>query len=190
MRIYDNEGASPADRRVVASRDRAITRGPRASAPTPTVTATPTPAPPPLSIREQVRAFTDLMNRAATATTAGDYSTALDLYTQAMIFSDLAVVERAQLGQALVHFAAWDSRTAVFILGDLSKSLRGNAEVYAALTAVLHARQATIGAETAWEVAAAADARFADVEWIRERKGGVVWPPELLRELELFLSFQ
>ena len=76
---------------------------------------------------------------------------------------------------------------ALLQLEDEEVSLRGSAEVHAALAAVLHVERPTqVGrAEQQWAIATGFDKRFADAEWVQRERH---WPPRLVEALRRFLT--
>lgn len=68
----------------------------------------------------------------------------------------------------------------------LQVSLRGYAEVHAALAAMLWVERPALrqAAETQWEIAMEFNQRFADAEWVAATKH---WPPRLMVALDRFL---
>ena len=72
-------------------------------------------------------------------------------------------------------------------LEDEEVSLRGNAEVHAALAVVLHAeRPAQVGRyEQQWAISSGFDSRFSDPDWVQRERH---WPPRLVGALRRFLT--
>ena len=65
----------------------------------------------------------------------------------------------------------------------------GNAEVHAAMAAVLYAEKPMERqrAELQWDIATEFDSRYGSIEWVAESK---VWGPRLLHALQKFLLLQ
>lgn len=69
------------------------------------------------------------------------------------------------------------------------EDLRGNAEVHAALAAMLYSEspKQIRRAETQWEIAREFDQRYSNVSWVIREKH---WPPAMQLALEDFLSLR
>lgn len=67
------------------------------------------------------------------------------------------------------------------------EELRGNAEVHAALAAMLYSEspKQIKRAETQWEIAREFDQRYSDVAWVKREKH---WPPAMQVALQNFLT--
>jgi hypothetical protein len=78
---------------------------------------------------------------------------------------------------------------ALLELEDEEVALTGNAEVHAALAALLWVERPLqrARAETQWEIASEFDTRYGNLEWVRRERG---WPPRMLTALQRFLSVQ
>lgn len=74
-------------------------------------------------------------------------------------------------------------------LQDLEVSLRGYAEVHAALAAILYVERPALleVAEQQWEIGQEFNKSFADPQWVADTKG---WPPRLMAALDRFLKLQ
>ena len=78
---------------------------------------------------------------------------------------------------------------AILELQDLEASLRGFAEVHAALASIIYAeRPSEISyAEQQFDLASEFDGRYQDLRWVEQEKH---WPPALLRALDKFASLK
>ena len=139
-------------------------------------------------MRAQIDGVMALMADGSAAAAEGDYEAALAAYDAIVQrYPDLALAERARVTRALLLYQVGRSEEALLQLEDEEVSLRGSAEVHAAMAAVLHAeRPQQFGrAEQQWAIAAGFDGRFGDAGWVaRERH----WPPRLVAALQRFLS--
>ena len=104
-------------------------------------------------------------------------------------YPDLAVTEYARLHRALLLYQLEDVRGSLLELDDLEVSLRGLAEVHAALAALLYVERPLqlSRAEEQWELATAFDKRYNDTQWVDQAKK---WPPRMLQALERFLELR
>ncbi len=78
---------------------------------------------------------------------------------------------------------------ALLELEDEEVSMKGQAEVHAALAAVLYAERPAqrLRAEQQWDAAQAFDTRYSDTDWVRQAKH---WPPRMVQALDSFLKLQ
>jgi tetratricopeptide (TPR) repeat protein len=140
------------------------------------------------SVRSQIDHVMGLMAEGNAAAASGDYASALDSYSAIVQrYPELALAERARVTRAQLLYQVGRVEEALLQLEDEEVSLRGSAEVHAALAAVLHAeRPAQVGrAEQQWAIAAGFDTRFEDVEWVQRERH---WPPRLVEALRRFLT--
>eukprot|EP00884_Botryococcus_braunii_P019893 jgi/Botrbrau1/6588/Bobra.0189s0015.1 len=157
----------------------------------------PYPVPPPRdrspmgpSVREQAEQVMALTGQARAALQEGDYQQALERYTTITSqYGDLALADRARVSRALLLYQTGQVSQALLELEDEEVALTGNAEVHAALAALLWVeRPSQRGrAETQWEIASEFDTRYSNVEWVQHEKG---WPPRMLAALDRFLHVQ
>lgn len=92
------------------------------------------------SIPQQAAQMQCLLSTARAATLEGDYDKALFVYTEAVRqFPDLALSEYARIGRALLLYQLGDTTQALLELQSSEVSMKGYAEVHAALAAVLYA---------------------------------------------------
>lgn len=72
---------------------------------------------------------------------------------------------------------------------DLEVTLRGYAEVHAALASILYVERPALleVAEQQWEIALEFQPRFSDRDWVQQTKH---WPPRLMAALDRFLKLQ
>lgn len=173
----------------------------------PGVYTRPPPSPPISSnVPQRANALLSLLNTARAATREGDFDTALAAYTQGVRqYPDLALSEYARLGRAMLLYQLGDTSQALLELEDCEVSMKGYAEVHAALAAVLYAGVSVVDiavapiyilwhtekpaqlarAELQWEVASSFDTRYSDVGWVANEK---CWPPKLALALNRFLT--
>lgn len=78
-----------------------------------------------------------------------------------------------------------NSSEAILELEDLEVSLRGYAEVHAALASIVYAeRPSEISyAEQQFDLASEFDNRYLDIDWVEKQKN---WPPSMLIALNKF----
>ena len=78
---------------------------------------------------------------------------------------------------------------AVLAMEGEEEDLRGNAEVHAALAAMLYSEspKQIRRAETQWEIAKEFDQRYSDVDWVKKEKH---WPPAMQTALCNFLDLK
>ena len=129
------------------------------------------------------------LTAAREAEDAGEYSRALQLYTEVCDkHRDLALVHRARLARALLLFQVGEREESLLALEDEVVDVGfGNADVRAALAVALHAtRPAQVGrAEEEWDTATRYAPKFADEQWVRKTKR---WPPKLMTCLHQWLT--
>jgi len=123
----------------------------------------------------------------------GHYSS-LFLYLQALqtysyithTYPDLAIVQYARIKHALLLYQAGKTTDAVLEMEGEEEELRGNAEVHAALAAMLYSKspKQIDRAETQWEIAREFDQRFSNLDWVKKEKH---WPPAMQTALGNFL---
>jgi len=126
----------------------------------------------------------------------GHYSS-LFLYLQALqtysyithTYPDLAIVQYARIKHALLLYQAGKTTDAVLEMEGEEEDLRGNAEVHAALAAMLYSEspKQIDRAETQWEIAREFDQRFSNLEWVKQEKH---WPPAMQTALGNFLNLK
>ncbi len=126
----------------------------------------------------------------------GHYSS-LSLYLQALqtysyithTYPDLAIVQYARIKHALLLYQAGKTTDAVLEMEGEEEELRGNAEVHAALAAMLYSEtpKQINRAETQWEIAREFDQRFSNLEWVKQEKH---WPPAMQTALGNFLTLK
>lgn len=150
----------------------------------PSISSTRQPSEEPVSVQIEKVAALKAASEAAAA--SGDYTEALRCETEIVQrYGDLALAERARVRRALLLFQVGRSEDALYQLEDEEVALRGNAEVHAALAAVLYDRGRVSAAEQQWDIATEFDSRYADVRWVTAERR---WPPALLDALQRFLS--
>ncbi|CAL5221270.1 g3430 [Coccomyxa viridis] len=116
------------------------------------------------SVTEDVDAVIKLNSEAEAAIHDGNMSQALQKYTTIVKeHSDLALAERARIKRALMLYETGAVEQALLELEDEEVALRGNAEVHAALAALLYAEKPSERqrAEQQWEVCSEFDNRSA-----------------------------
>ncbi|KAJ9521794.1 hypothetical protein QJQ45_024659 [Haematococcus lacustris] len=155
----------------------------------------------PLSARGAARALADstatraekalrLLAAARSAVDQGRYEQALLTFSQvATEDADLALAAYARMGRALMLYQTGNTREALLALEDEEVSLRGAAEVHAALAALLWVEKPGLAfrAEQQWAVAREFDTRYSDVAWVAANKH---WPPRALDALTRFLRLE
>ncbi|CAK0781596.1 hypothetical protein CVIRNUC_005417 [Coccomyxa viridis] len=142
------------------------------------------------SIHEAIDSVSRLTSEAEAAIRDGDMHTALQRYTTiTREYSDLALAERARVKRALMLYETGSVGQALLELEDEEVALRGNAEVHAAMAALLYAEKPMERqrAELQWDIATEFDSRYGSIEWVAKSK---VWGPRLLQALQKFLSLQ
>ena len=115
---------------------------------------------------------------------------ALQRYTQiTRDYADLALSERARVPRALHLYELGQTNEALLELEDEEVALRGNAEVHAALAALLYTeRPGELSyAEQQWDIASEFDSRYGLLEYVRKEKK---WPPKALQSLQRFLELR
>ncbi|KAI7841317.1 hypothetical protein COHA_004936 [Chlorella ohadii] len=120
----------------------------------------------------------------------GNYGAALERYTSVVQqFPDFATTEYARLSRALMLYQLGKVSDAILQLQDLEVSLRGYAEVHAALASILYVERPALleVAEQQWEIAMEFNQQFADAAWVQQYKH---WPPRLMTALNRFLTLQ
>ena len=113
---------------------------------------------------------------------------ALDTYTQVVRqYPELAITNYARINRALLLYQTGSKSQAILELEDLEASLRGFAEVHAALAAIIYnERPYEIAyAEEQFDLASDFDKRYLDVEWVSREKH---WPPAMIAALDKFVS--
>ena len=102
-------------------------------------------------------------------------------------FPDLAISNYARIGRALMLYQTGNPSEAILELQDLESSLRGYAEVHAAIASIIYTeRPSEISyAEQQFDLASEFDSRYLDVEWVRREKH---WPPAMLKALQKFAT--
>lgn len=120
----------------------------------------------------------------------GQYEDALKGY-QLVIdeYSDLALSERARIKKALMEYQVGKVRECILHLEDEEVALRGDAEVHAALAAVLYSeRPSQLSlAEEQWDVATEFDSRYSSIDFVEKNR---YWPPAMVSALKKFLQLQ
>lgn len=112
---------------------------------------------------------------------------ALDNYTEiTKRFPELALTNYARIARALLLFQFGSRSQAILELEDLEASLRGLAEVHAALACMIYAEKPreVSYAEEQWDLASEFDTRYSDVQWVAAEKH---WPPAMLDALDRFI---
>ena len=112
------------------------------------------------------------------------------MYTQIMHnYPDLALAQYARIRHALMLYQAGRTVDAVLEMEGEEEALRGNAEVHAALAAMLYSESPRqIGrAEMQWEIAREFDSRYANLDWVIHEKH---WPPAMQTALRNFLNLK
>jgi tetratricopeptide (TPR) repeat protein len=138
--------------------------------------------------RSRIQRAVELLQSADEARGDADYTGALEKYTVLIKdYKDLALSERARVERALMLYQVGRVEETIMQLEDEEVALRGDAQVHAALAAVLYTeRPRQVGrAEQQWSIATSFDRRYSDVGWVRKEKG---WPPRMVAALEKFLS--
>ncbi len=125
------------------------------------------------------------------------HSSLLFLYLQALhtysyithTYPDLAIVQYARIKHALLLYQAGKTTDAVLEMAGEEEELRGNAEVHAALAAMLYSEspKQIDRAETQWEIAREFDERFSNLDWVKQEKH---WPPAMQTALGNFLNLK
>lgn len=141
-----------------------------------------------LSIPQQVAEVRRLSAEAQEAADTQNYEQALQTYTIiTRNYPDLAVVQYARIKRALMLYQLGKTVDAVLEMEGESSDLLGNAEVHAALAAMLYSEspKQIRRAETQWEIAREFDQRYSDLTFVKLQKR---WPPAMQLALENFLS--
>lgn len=86
-------------------------------------------------------------------------------------------------------YQAGNFSEAILELQDLEASLRGFAEVHAALASIIYSeRPAEIAyAEQQFDLASEFDGHYLDIDWVAREKH---WPPAMLRALDKFVNLR
>ena len=101
----------------------------------------------------------------------------------------MAITNYARIHRALLLYQTGSKSQAILEFEDLEASLRGYAEVHAAIaTLVYNERPSEISyAEEQFDLASEFDKRYLDIEWVsREKK----WPPAMLDALSKFSNLK
>lgn len=139
------------------------------------------------STAARIQRLQALMAAGRAAEAAGDYETALASYDSAVRqFPDFATTEYSRLARGLTLYQLGRTSDAILQLEDLEVTLRGYAEVHAALAAVLYVERPSLlqSAETQWEIAMEFNRQFSDPQWVAATKH---WPPRMMAALDRFL---
>lgn len=132
----------------------------------------------------------DLLKQAEENQKQGKYADALEGY-QLVIdgYPDLALAERARMKRALMEYQLGKIRDSILHLEDEEVAVRGNAEVHAALAAVLYAERPNELniAEEQWDIATEFDTRYSSIEFVENNR---YWPPAMVSALKKFLLLQ
>ena len=115
---------------------------------------------------------------------------ALETYTLiTRKYPDLAITNYARINRALLLYQTGSKSQAILELEDLEASLRGYAEVHAALAAIIYSeRPHEISyAEEQFDLASEFDKRYMDVEWVTREKR---WPPAMVAALDRFTNLK
>ena len=115
---------------------------------------------------------------------------ALQAYTQiTRTYPDLAITQYARISHALMLYQSGRTVDAVLEMEGEEEELRGNAEVHAALAAMLYSEspKQINRAETQWEIAREFDQRYANLDWVKQEKH---WPPAMQTALGNFLNLK
>ena len=104
-------------------------------------------------------------------------------------FPDLAISNYARLGRAFMLYQTGNASEAILELEDLEVSLRGLAEVHAALASIVYSERPNeiAYAEQQFDLASEFDGRYMDVEWVASQKQ---WPPALMNALDKFVNLR
>lgn len=111
---------------------------------------------------------------------------ALEVYTRIVKqFPGLAITNYARIERALMLYQVGNVSESILELQDLEASLRGLAEVHAALASIIYAeRPSEVSyAEQQFDLASEFDSRYLDVKWVEREKH---WPPAMLTALNKF----
>lgn len=156
--------------------------------PAPRAPAATQPEVEPTSVR--IQRLQTLMQAGNAAAAEGQYEEALQQYnTIVRDYPDFATTEYARLARGLMLYQVGRTSDAILQLEDLEVTLRGYAEVHAALASMLwveHVKRPALlqAAETQWEIAMEFNTRFSDPQWVAATKH---WPPRLMDALDRFL---
>lgn len=135
----------------------------------------------------RIQRLQQLMQAGNEAAATGQYDEALRQYDAVVQqFPEFATTEYARLARGLMLYQLGRTSDAILQLEDVEVTLRGYAEVHAALAAMLWVERPILrqAAETQWEIAMEFNQRFADAQWVAETKH---WPPRLMDALDRFL---
>ncbi|KAL0021402.1 hypothetical protein WJX79_000763 [Trebouxia sp. C0005] len=142
------------------------------------------------SVPQQVAEVRQLSAAAQEATACENYEQALQTYSYIThTYPDLAIIQYARIKHALLLYQAGKTTDAVLEMEGEEEELRGNAEVHAALAAMLYSEspKQIDRAETQWEIAREFDQRFSNLDWVRKEKH---WPPAMQTALGNFLNLK
>ena len=120
-------------------------------------------------------------NADVTLQALADYTQIVDTYP------DLAITEYARVDRALLLYQTGHQLEAILELEGQESSMRGYAEVHAALAAMLYNANKYTRAETQWDLANEFDKRYTDVAYITQTKH---WPPAMVAALQRFLDLR
>ncbi|GIL65688.1 hypothetical protein Vafri_19239 [Volvox africanus] len=129
-----------------------------------------------------------LLTSAREAVDCGQHDLALELYGRLVSeHPDLALAEYGRIGRAMMLYQVGRTSDSILALEDEEVSMRGAAEVHAALAALLYTERPNLAlrAEEEWNLAGLFDRRYSDTEWVRVNKH---WPPRMIAALQKFLS--
>lgn len=104
-------------------------------------------------------------------------------------YPDLAITNYAKIGRALLLYQTGSKSQAILELEDLEVSLRGYAEVHAALASIIYnerPREVSY-AEEQFDLASEFDSRYGDLKWVASAKA---WPPAMLTALDRFINLK
>ena len=89
----------------------------------------------------------------------------------------------------MLLYQAGNTSEAILELEDLESSLRGFAEVHAALASIIYAERPSeiLYAEEQFDLASEFDSRYSDVNWVEKEKH---WPPAMLQALGKFANLK
>lgn len=140
--------------------------------------------------KSRIKTALDIFARAEENQKAGNYGDALKGYEHVIEkYSDLALAERARIKRALMEYQVGKVRECILHLEDEEVAVRGNAEVHAALAAVLYSERPNelSLAEEQWDVATEFDTRYSSIEFVQNNR---YWPPAMVSALKNFLLLQ
>jgi hypothetical protein len=140
--------------------------------------------------KSRISTALDLLARAEENQKQGRYADALDGYQHVIGgYPDLALAERARVKRALMEYQLGKTRDSILHLEDEEVAVRGNAEVHAALAAVLYTERPNELniAEEQWDIATEFDTRYSSIEFVENNR---YWPPAMVSALKKFLLLQ